>query len=305
MINQPEISFITITYNGLQDTRELIQSLMKVVKSVTYEIIVVDNASRINEAQLLEQEFTNIRAIRSEKNLGFSGGNNLGIEIATGKYIFLINNDTIIKNDGIKELINALEYDKQIGAVSPRICFTSDQYPIQFAGYSKLSTITLRNHAIGFGEICYANYNKIIESPYLHGAAMLIKREVIEKIGLMPEIYFLYFEELDWCLSMTNAGYKLLYIPECTIYHKESQSTGQESPLRTYYLTRNRLLFAHRNIIGLNKHLSILYQIVIANNKSILKNILKKRYDLVKATYRGTIDFFCLKDKNLESDINS
>lgn len=299
MLNQPQVSFITITYNGLKDTEELIQSLIETVHSVTYEIIVVDNASKVNEAEVLQQKYSDIKTIRSEINLGFSGGNNLGIKASTGKYIFLINNDTIIRKDGIKELIKELDSSENVGAVSPRICFNVDEQPIQFAGYTKLTPITLRNRAIGFGETNYTDYNTVIETPYLHGAALLLKRQVIERIGLMPEIFFLYYEELDWCESMTRADYKLLYVPSCTIYHKESQSTGQESPLRTYYLTRNRLLFAWRNTVGLNKFLSIIYQISVANNKSILMNVAKRRFDLIKATLKGTKDFFYLNNKTI------
>ena len=95
------------------------------------------------------------------------------------------------------------------------------------------------------------SYDTPHPTPYLHGAAMIIKREVIEKIGMMPEIFFLYYEELDWSTSMTRAGYELWYEPRCTVFHKESQSTGQLSKLRTYFLTRNRLLYARRNIKGM------------------------------------------------------
>jgi GT2 family glycosyltransferase len=111
--------------------------------------------------------------------------------------------------------------------------FEWGNHPIQFAGYTPLSSITIRNRAIGCGEEDKGQYDTPHPTPYAHGAAMMVKREAIEKVGLMPECYFLYYEELDWSMMMTRAGYDIWYEPACTIFHKESQSTGQNSPLRT------------------------------------------------------------------------
>ncbi|MDC7142839.1 glycosyltransferase family 2 protein, partial [Bacteroides ovatus] len=131
------------------------------------------------------------------------------------------------------------------------------------------------------------SYDTPHPTPYLHGAAMIIKREVIEKIGMMPEIFFLYYEELDWSTSMTRAGYELWYEPRCTVFHKESQSTGQLSKLRTYFLTRNRLLYARRNMKGMERLMSVLYQSTIAAGKNSLSFAFKGRFDLFCATYYG------------------
>ena len=120
---------------------------------------------------------------------------------------------------------------------------------------------------------------------------MMLKKELIDKVGLMPECYFLYYEELDWSMMMTHAGYEIWYEPACTIYHKESQATGQNSPLRTYYITRNRLLLVKRNWKGLTKYLSYSYLILIVAVRDILKYTLKGRLDLTKAVCRGIINF--------------
>ncbi len=291
-MNKPQLSFITITYNGLKDTLELINSIHSTVHSVSYEIIVVDNASKENEAKLLKVIFPTIECIRSNTNLGFSGGNNLGIERATGEYLFFINNDTLIEEDHIAELISWLASDKSWGASSPKICFAQPPRLIQYAGFTPLSKITLRNEGIGFGKSDSEKYSIARPTPYLHGAAMLVKREVINKVGLMPEVYFLYYEEIDWCTQMTKAGYTLWYDPVCTIYHKESQSTGKESPLKSYYLTRNRLLYAYRNVGTIERVLSICYQITIGASKNIIRYLVKGRKDLAKATVKGVKGFF-------------
>lgn len=297
MTEKPLISFVTICYNGLEDTRQLVQSLQSTVQSVSYEIIIVDNASARDEAEILRKEFPRITVLRSDRNLGFSGGNNLGIQAATGKYIFLINNDTYLTEDGIGYLVERIESAGDIAAVSPKIRFAFPPQAIQFAGYTPLSPITLRNALIGFGEADDGRFDKASPTPYLHGAAMMVKREAIEKAGLMPEIYFLYYEELDWSARLTQAGYRLWYEPRCTIFHKESQSTGRQSKLRTFYLTRNRLLYAWRNLKGADRWLSVIYQISIAALKSILATALKGRFDLCGAVLKGIGAFIVLPDK--------
>ena len=120
---------------------------------------------------------------------------------------------------------------------------------------------------------------------------MLIKREAIEKVGLMPEEYFLYYEEIDWSMMFTRAGYEIWYDPACTIYHKESQSTGQDSPLRTYYITRNRLLLVKRNWQGIYKYLAFCYLTCIVAPRDIIKHTLKGKLDLSKAVCKGVGDF--------------
>ena len=252
----------------------------------------VDNASIQDEATFIQENYPKVKVIRSEKNLGFAGGNNLGIEAAIGKYIFLVNNDTIFKDFNIQSLIDRLESSPKIGLVCPKICFSWGNNPIQFSGYTPLSKITVRNKSIGYGEEDRGQYNIPKSSPYAHGAAMMIKREVIDKVGLMPECYFLYYEELDWSMMITRAGYKIWYEPACTIYHKESQTTGQNSPLRTYYITRNRLLLVKRNWKGIAKYISYLYLIFLVASRDIIKNTMKCQYNHVKAILKGVCDFY-------------
>ena len=289
MTEERIISIITINYNGLKDTCALIETIPF---NDQMEVIVVDNASKNDEVSEIQNRFPYVSIIKSDKNLGFAGGNNLGIKAAKGKYIFLVNNDTIFKEFKIQALINRLESSDDIGIVCPKIRFTWGSNQIQYAGYTPLSKITVRNQAIGFGEEDKGQYETAHPTPYAHGAAMLIKREALEKVGLMPECYFLYYEELDWSMMFTRAGYKIWYEPACTIYHKESQTTGQSSPLRTYYITRNRLLLVKRNYDVFYKYLAYIYLILLVIPRDIFKTGLKGQYGLLKATLKGTHHFF-------------
>jgi hypothetical protein len=281
-------SIITINYNGLADTCALIETIPF---NEDMEVIVVDNASDHQEADTIAERFPLVKVIRSDRNVGFAGGNNLGIQAAQGTYLFLVNNDTVFKDFNISFLIDRLESSSDIGIVCPKIRFAWDKNPIQFAGYTTLSMVTMRNRAIGYGEDDHGQYETAHPTPYAHGAAMLIKREAVDKVGLMPECYFLYYEEIDWSMMFTRAGYQIWYEPKCTIYHKESQAAGQDSPLRTYYITRNRLLFVRRNRRGILKGLSYAYLTAVVAPRDILRHITKGRINLAKATYKGLRDF--------------
>jgi hypothetical protein len=133
---------------------------------------------------------------------------------------------------------------------------------------------------------------------------MLIKREAIEKTGLMPECFFLYYEELDWSMMFTRAGYQIWYEPQCTIYHKESQSTGQNCPLRTYYIVRNRLLLVKRNWDGLTKYVTYAYLIGVVGVRDFLKYVLTGKRELVRATFRGIRDFYTFSSLNSNPSTN-
>lgn len=291
------LSIITINYNGLKDTCELIESLPADDKSL--EVIVVDNASTQDEASEIERRFPHVTVIRSDRNLGFAGGNNLGINAAHGKYLFFLNNDTLLEVRGkrlevrnlILPLINRLENDDKIGMVCPKIRFTWGHQPIQFAGYTRLTSIMLRNKTIGYGEEDKGQYDTPHPTPYAHGAAMLVKREVIEKVGMMPECYFLYYEELDWSVMIQRAGYDIWYDPAFTVFHKESQTTGKASPLKTFYTTRNRLLFAQRNIQGGSKYLTYAYLVSVVAIRDMVKYTFTGKTDLAVAVIKGIWNF--------------
>ena len=285
-----KVSIITVNYNGYDDTCALIESIPLNDKSL--EVIVVDNASRINEAEKISAKYPLVKTIRSEQNLGFAGGNNLGIKEASGDYLFFINNDTYLKDFNISALIDKLNSSDEIGMVCPKIRFAWENNPIQFAGYTPLSRITLRNKAIGYNEQDKGQYNKAHPTPYAHGAAMMAKREAIEKVGVMPECYFLYYEELDWSMMFRRAGFQIWYEPACTVFHKESRSTGVNSPLKAYYITRNRLLFISRNEKSNIRFASYIYIIAVVALRDIIKYLFKGQFRQIKATIKGIFHFF-------------
>jgi GT2 family glycosyltransferase len=269
-MNHPLVTIITINYDHPEVTCELLESLRKITYSPV-EIIVVDNASPNDDPAIIQRTFPEVVFIQSKENLGFAGGNNLGIREANGKYILLLNNDTEVEGDFLEPLVMKLENDPLAGAVSPKIKFFHRPDTLQYAGYSPVNPYTIRSRGYGYGAKDDGRFDTDSVTNFVHGAAMLVPAEVIRKVGMMAESYFLYYEELDWAARIKEAGYTLWYIHRSVVFHKESISTGKMSPLKVYYMNRARLLFLRRNSKGFQFLVALLYQLMIAIPKNALK----------------------------------
>ena len=286
---QPLISFITVNYNQTEYTLELIESIYQYTK-VPFEIIVVDNASKASPKEKIDRIYPDVRVIVSGVNRGFAGGNNLGVEISKGQFLFFINNDAVL-TEGAVEIILASFDQPNLGVVSPLICYypTSAQEAdvIQYAGATNVNPLTGRNTILGEKEIDQSQYRQSKPTFYAHGAAMVVPRTIAEKVGLMSEIYFLYYEELDWCERIRKAGYTILMQPNAKIYHKESVSVGQTNPMKTYYLTRNRILFMAKNRTKFQFLIFSLFLFFVAIPKNILQYALKREWKHLAAFWQG------------------
>jgi GT2 family glycosyltransferase len=266
----PLVSVITVNYDHPGVTCQLLDSLRRITYPAT-EIIVVDNASPHEDPSVIKTNFPEVTLIRSDRNLGFAGGNNLGIRQAKGIYVLLLNNDTEVEPGFLEPLVRKLESDSSIGAVSPQIRFYNQPDTFQYAGSAPINPITVRSHGIGYREKDRGQYDRDSLTPFVHGAAMLVPVRVLQQVGLMAECFFLYYEELDWGTRIRAAGYRLWFVHNSLVYHKESVSTGRLSPLKTYYLNRGRLLYLRRNITGVTFILALLYQLFIAVPRNTLK----------------------------------
>jgi GT2 family glycosyltransferase len=274
-MESPLVSVIAVNYDHPDITCALLESL----QHITYpniEIIVVDNASPKDDPAILKITYPEIVFIQSSVNLGFAGGNNLGIRKAHGKYVLFINNDTEVEPGFLEPLVAKLESNKMIGAVSPKIKFYYQPDTIQYSGQAPINPYTIRSHGYGHGAIDNGQFESDSLTHFVHGAAMMVPLSVIKEVGLMPECYFLYYEELDWCASIKRAGYQLWYVHNSVILHKESISTGKLTPFKTYYLNRSRLLYLRRNVKGITFFIATMYQILIAIPKNLTVFLLKK-----------------------------
>lgn len=267
-MHKPLISVITINYNGLVHTLGMLASFQKVTYP-NYEIIVVDNASKENPDSLLEQ-FPDTVLVKNPINEGFAGGNNRGMEVAKGEYFFLINNDTEVDPEILDALLDRARSDVKIGLVCPKILYHEKPSIIQYAGFTAINPITGRGSGKGYQEKDEGQHQQAEPTQLAHGAAMFLPKRVVEEIGMMAELYFLYYEEMDYCERIKKAGYKIWYEPKSYILHKESMSVGKNSLLKTYYMSRNRWVFLRRNVDWPLFFFTLLYYVFIALPKNTL-----------------------------------
>lgn len=282
----PLVSVITVNYNQSTVTCELLASLRQ-ISYPNVEIIVVDNNSPNDNPDKIKELYPEIILIKSGENSGFAGGNNLGIKASSGEYLLFINNDIEVSPDFLEPLVNAFTNNPKIGAVSSMIKFFYHNNIIQYAGYTKLNPYTVRNRLIGLNENDEGQYNEQVRTAYAHGAGMMVSKKVIKEVGMMPEVYFLYYEEIDWSERINQKGYEIHFVPKSVIFHKESISTGKNSPLKSYYFVRNRLIFTRRNLKGLKKMISLTYQTFVSAPKMIIVHFLKGEFKNSKACLKG------------------
>lgn len=285
----PLVSIITVNYNSTEVTCEMLHSL-KESTFKNFEVIVVDNASKIDPTDKLKDALPSVKVILAKKNLGFSGGNNLGIRNANGDYIFLLNNDTELTPRLIELLIHSFSLDKSIGIVCPKIKFFFSKDIIQYAGFNKFNRFTGRTTAIGSRQPDSDKYSISGFTHGAHGAAMMIKREVLSTVGLLPESYFLYYEEWDWSFKIIKAGYKIYFESSAEVFHKESMSTGKESTLKAYYQSRNRVLLMKRNCTWLQYKLFIVFLVAFVIPKKSYDYLINRKFKNFTFFLKGTFD---------------
>jgi len=283
---RPLVSIITVNYNHSDVTCQMLESLFR-ISYPNYEVFVIDNGSPDDHPKRIKEKFPGIELLETGENLGFAGANNLGICMSKGKYMLLINNDTLVTPGFLEPLVAKMESDPSIGAVSPKIRYYNLPDTLQYAGMTHINSYTVRSRAYGHMEKDTGQHDKDRASAYAHGAAMMVSREVVRKIGLMSMAFFLYYEELDWGYRMRKAGFKIYYVHNSLIYHLESVSTGKESPFKTYYLNRSRLLYMRRNVRGPKAIIPILFQLIIAIPKNMLSFLFRGRFDLFRAYCRA------------------
>lgn len=254
-----KVAVIVLNYK----VKDLTMKCLLSVKSSDYpdlDIIVVDNGSEDGiEEELRKQK--GIIFIQTGSNLGYTGGNNIGIKHALeneAQYLFVLNPDTEVARDTISELVKVAEKENA-GIVGPKILF-SDKKTIWYAGGQFDMLNVLGGHR-GVDEKDVGQYDKMEETDYITGAAILVKKEVFARIGLFENKYFLYYEDSDFCMRAKRAGFKILYVPQAAVYHVNAKSTGLGSPLQDYYITRNRMLFAS-NFLPLRTKLALFREAV-------------------------------------------
>ena len=245
----PHVFIIILNYNLKWDVVECLESVRKLsVTQYTLSVIVVDNASTDGSEQAVREKFPELVYLYNQENLGFSGGNNVGIKYALehgADYLLILNPDTIVDANLVTELLAAAERRQNVGIFGPKIYFHKPPNMIWYAG-GEIDWANLLASHVGVDQIDHGQFDQEQETDFVSGAALFARRAVFEKVGLFDERYFLYWEDADLCIRAKRAGYGLWYVPKAVVWHKNASATGLGSPLQDYYITRNRLLFAQK-----------------------------------------------------------
>lgn len=263
-IPEESVAIILVNWNGYDFTRACLESIRK-VDFPDFRVIVVDNASLNQEGQRLKKAFPEIELIENTENLGFAGGNNVGIRYALEQgfsHVMLLNNDTEVEPDFLGEMVRNFNQNPNIGVVQPLILFMHDPKKIWSAGGKWIPAL---GRAVTLGDrhpVCDYRFKKP-QLDWATGCCMLISREALLKTGLLNEQYFAYFEDVEWSLRFREVGYGISLAEKAIIYHeagassKKKNSEGTLSPRVFYYHVRNQFLLirSHKAALGLMYHL--------------------------------------------------
>lgn len=296
-IHQPKIGIVLVNLNTYEDTAVCLKSLERASYG-NKTVIVVDNGSIDGSGTKLRTDFPNVVHLRSERNLGFTGGNNLGTAYALGDkcdHILLLNNDTIVTENFLEPLVERLTSSKQLAAVSGKIYYWPESYDgkdkvIWYAGcFQKWHT---GYHHIGVMEHDNGQYDTAREVPYASGCMMLMRGDLVREHGMLSDDYFIYWEEADWCHRMRNLGYLCYYEPKSLIYHNfKSAPLGRETPFYMYMQTRNAFVYAKQHYSGLTKlRYWVFYPLYLAYRLAF--QVKARNLKSAKAMLLGILDYF-------------
>lgn len=285
----PLVSIVTINYNQAEVTRQFLESA-RLLTYPNYEIIVVDNASRqVLTSYLDPQDYPHLRVVRSEQNLGFTGGNNLGMQEAKGSFFFIVNNDTELTSNLLEELLRPFGENENIGVTCPKIRFYDHPDLVQYAGYNPMNMYTGTATPIGYQQTDNGSFDESNLTNFAHGCAMMVKRAVVDKVGRFAERFFLYYEELDWSQRIKDGGFLIYYQASALILHKESVSVGQFNPLKTYYMTRNRILYMRRHCSSFQRAVFYAFFAGCVLPKHLVTYLATGKFSHAKAFTRGVL----------------
>jgi GT2 family glycosyltransferase len=246
----PHVSIIILNWNNASDT---LRCLASVVASdyAPYEAIVVDNASQDDSVVVIRERYPQVKILRNVENLGYADGNNVGIAYALdhgADYALVLNDDTVVAPDMLSALVRAAEADPRAGMLGPKVYSLEEPQVLLTTGAELAAGSEIINPAMGTTD--RGQWDKQAEVGYLWGCAVLARRQVIQKVGMLDPRFFAYQEDIDWCYRIRAAGYKCLFVPEAHCWHPDTRPGRGDSALVTYYMSRNHLLFVIKHRLG-------------------------------------------------------
>jgi len=286
----PKVTTIILNWNGKEDTIECLESL-KHITYPNYEILLVDNGSTDGSVESFRERYPGMEIIENGENLGFAEGNNVGIRRAMDEgadYVLLLNNDMIIDKKILSEFVKIADNNPQVGVITPKVYSYYDQNTIQFT-WAKINLWTGRMVVNGANRLDVGQFEQVKEVDYGHGGCSLIKREVIEIVGLLDTEFFLYHEDMDYWIRVRSKGYKIIYTPLAKVWHKGG-STSRKSGLYYYYSVRSLFLFMGKHATSPQLVSFILWFFCFEFWIITRYRLIHKQNKELLSTYRGIID---------------
>jgi len=291
----PKVSIVILNWNQRDMTLACLESLRK-ISYPNYEIIIVDNGSTDGSIEAIKKEFPELTVIENGRNLGVAGGRNVGIEYVQQRgtdYLLLLDNDTIVHKDFMTEMVKAGESDNRAGILTGKIYFYSEPDKIWCAGCS-LSLYRRHISAIGYDEIDKGQYDDIREVEHVAGCCLMIKKKVIDEIGILDQNFIEYFtEDTDWCLRARKKGYKIMYVPKAKIWHHVIKKTSVSE--RYWYLKGRNLMWLMRKHARLHHWIVFSFYLVVGSAKVLYREAKAGNLRQVFTMVKGTLDAFKIK----------
>jgi GT2 family glycosyltransferase len=299
-MNKPKTAIIILTWNGRDITAECLESIEKITYP-NYNVIVVDNGSSDDSDIYLKEKFPWISVIKIEENIGFTGGSNRGLQEALSKdfdYFFLLNNDTIVDPQFLDNLVDEFLKHPDAGLANPKIYFYDEPERLWWAGGS--TSFLKGGYHYAFKQIDRGNHDTIRTVTFNTGCALLIKREVLEKVGLFTEKLYGYGEDIDWCIRVYKAGYKGLYIPTSKIWHKEGVDfkKNTDNAFRRYLITRNLTFIFYKHYSWPKFTLFFLYFLLLWGPYKTLICLFSGEFKEIVSIWKGFFGFKSLLKEN-------
>ena len=304
------VAIIVLNWNGWQDTLQCLDSLRK-VENPTIRVYVVDNGSTNESVPKLRSYLANLNEgedmvlIENEENLGFSGGMNVGMQRALDDgydWLLLLNNDVIVDARFLVPMLNAADEDAQIGMVNPKIYLLEEPDMFWSIG-GRVNWMKTRGWHVGYRERDIGQYDQppVQETAYATGGCVLLRRAMLEQIGLMPDIYFVYYEDVEWSLRAQRAGWRTVVVPEAKIWHKGAASAKEASDTYIQYHVRNGLIHARRMGTPLSRVAAYSVSVLRFMWQLVKWVLLPKRRRWARATMRGIRDAWAHREGKIQT----
>jgi len=306
-MKKPNVKVIIVNWKLKDETVRCLYSLEK--STYPCEVVVVDNGSKDGSTNYITDQFPNIEIIELETNIGFGSACNYAIKRLLKQsnfdYVLLLNNDSVIHPEMIGKLVDVAENQPEVGIFGPKVYYGNgpNQNILWYAGARSRKSV-LAAADTGRGDIDRGQFDSRLQVDYVFGAAMLIRRSIFQRIGLFDERFFLYLEDLDFCLRTRQAGIPILFVPKAHVYHQGSASTRKDPALRKYHYSRSTILFLRKHNRSLNILLGLVFWILVFI-KTAMGDIVKGEISTLNAYFTGLINGLSNNNLDLPEDENS